>query len=159
MKGGTGIVVTRLGESLNEWSAPCAVSTGGVGWGLQMGAEVADFMIILNSPEAVEAFSSGSQVTLGGNVGVALGPVGRNGSVAANVHGGRLATDGVGPTPVHAAPSYAYSHSKGLFMGISLEGAMIKPRHDINAQYYGGPVSPRQILSGATPPPEAAKEL
>lgn len=159
VKGGSGIVVVRLGESLTEWSAPCAVSTGGVGWGLQLGAEVADFMIVLNSPQAVEAFSSGSQVTLGGNVGVALGPVGRNGGLNANVHGGRLATDGTGPTPMHTAQSYAYSHSKGLFMGISLEGAVIKPRHDINAQFYGGPVSPRQILSGQTPPPQSAKDL
>jgi len=158
VRGGTGIVVARLGESLSSWSAPCAVATGGLGWGFQIGAEVSDFIIVLNTHEAVEAFASGNQVSLGGNVGIAVGPVGRAGGLAANVHGGKLATGGV-DMPVNAAPCFSYSHSKGLFFGISLEGAVLKPRDDINSKFYQRPISAREILSGMMEPPAAAQPL
>lgn len=158
VQGGTGIVVARLGESLSSWSAPCAVGTGGLGWGFQIGAEVSDIVIVLNTHEAVEAFASGNQVSLGGNVGIAVGPVGRNGALAANVHGGKLATGGV-DMPVNAAPCFSYSHAKGLFFGISLEGAVIKPRDDVNSKFYQRPISAREILSGMMEPPAAAQPL
>ena len=121
-------------------------------------------MLVLNTQEAVEAFSSGNQVSLGGNVGIAIGPVGRNAGVSANVHGGELATKGEAEADglkakVAVAPCYAYSHSKGLFIGISLEGAVIKPRKDVNAKFYGSEASPREILSGMTLPPAAAEPL
>jgi len=120
VKVGTGIVVARLGDSLDSWSAPCAIGTAGVGMGFQWGAELTDFMIVLNTQEAVEAFASGNQVSLGGNVGIAVGPVGRNAGLSGNIHGGDLASrDEAGnKTKVQVAPCYAYSHSKGLFIGI-----------------------------------------
>lgn len=164
VKMGTGIVVARLGDSLDSWSAPCAIGTAGVGMGFQWGAELTDFMIVLNTQEAVEAFASGNQVSLGGNVGIAMGPVGRNAGVSGNIHGGDLAMrggeggGGIKP-PVRVAPCYAYSHSKGLFIGISLEGAVIKPRHDVNVKFYGPDIDSRLILSGSTPPPPIAEPL
>lgn len=62
VKCGSGLVVTRLGESLDSWSAPCAIGTAGLGFGFQWGAELTDFMLVLNTQEAIEAFASGSQV-------------------------------------------------------------------------------------------------
>jgi len=174
VKVGTGIVVCRLGElggpcpELDSWSAPCAIGTAGVGYGFQVGAELTDFMIVLNTQDAVEAFSSGSQVSLGGNVGIAVGPVGRNAGVSGNFHGGKLGTKS--SSNMGVAPCYAYSHSKGLFAGVSLEGAVIKPRNDVNSKFYNaaGPddedassskVSARELLSGVVPPPAAAQPL
>jgi lipid-binding SYLF domain-containing protein len=138
----------------------------GMGWGFQIGAELTDFMIVLNTPEAVEAFASGHQVSLGADVGIAIGPLGRNAGVSGNIHGGELASksdapEGAPKAKVGVAPCYAYSHSKGLFVGISLEGAVIKPRKDVNAAFYGQAreVTAREILSGMTLPPAACEGL
>ena len=152
----------------------------GMGWGFQIGAELTDFMIVLNTPEAVEAFASGHQVSLGGDVGIAIGPVGRSAAVSGNIHGGELssrshrgegaaaggggATSGYEKSKVGIAPCYAYSHSKGLFVGISLEGAVITPRKDVNAGFYAGgdqtqAPSAREILSGITQPPASCEGL
>lgn len=60
---------------------------------------------------------------------------------------------------IKVAPCYAYSHSKGLFVGVSLEGAVIRPRKDVNARFYGTDVTPREILSGMTSPPASAEAL
>jgi hypothetical protein len=60
-----------------RWSAPCAIATGGVGWGLVAGLDVTDYVIILNTVEAVRAFSGAGQVTIGAGIDIAVGPVGR----------------------------------------------------------------------------------
>jgi lipid-binding SYLF domain-containing protein len=73
-KGGDGVVIARNGGS---WSGPSFIGTGGAGWGLQIGAQVTDFVFVLNNNDAVRAFSRGGNVTLGGDVSVAAGPVGR----------------------------------------------------------------------------------
>lgn len=140
-RGGTGIVVSRLGKG---WSGPSAIGTGGAGFGLQIGAQVSEFVIILNTPDAVKAFSRGGNVSLGVDVSVAAGPVGRD-----------LAAD-VLPT----AAVYTYSRSQGLFAGVSLEGTVLVSRDDTNAQYYGRKaVTPAQILSGQVKPPKGAEGL
>ena len=138
-KGGEGGVIARTG---NGWSGPSFIGTGGAGWGLQMGAEVTDFVFVLNNGDAVRAFSRGGNVTLGGDVSAAAGPVGRD--VEANV------------TP--KAAIYTYSRSKGLFAGVSLEGAVIATEKGKNERYYGRSVTASQILSGkaAAPPGSAA---
>ena len=59
------------------WSAPSAIGTGSFGAGLQIGAELTDFVIILNNERAVKAFMMGGNVALGGNLSVAAGPIGR----------------------------------------------------------------------------------
>ena len=184
---GTGIVIARLGGTLDHmlagnvvlggeesefaplnegdgllskdgWSAPCAIGSAGVGFGFQIGAELTDVMLVLNTDSAVEAFSSGRQLTLGGTVGIAVGPVGRQ--ISGSGHMNKSAVK----QKMNAAPCYSYSHSKGelhvhvvwgstppattppppppppphpfkgLFAGISLEGAVIQPRTDVNAK-------------------------
>jgi lipid-binding SYLF domain-containing protein len=99
--------------------------------------------MILNTDAAVQAFSRDVNVTLGGDVSVAAGPIGRTASAAI--------------TPVAAI--YTYSRSQGLFAGISLEGTIIGTRNDANAEYYGRPMPPQEILSGKVPTPSGAMRL
>jgi SH3 domain-containing YSC84-like protein 1 len=139
-KGGRGVVVARTSHG---WSGPSFIATGGAGWGLQAGAQVTDFVIVLNADDAVRAFSRGGNVTIGADVSAAAGPVGRTASGAI--------------TPIAAV--YTYSKSKGLFAGVSLEGAVIGTQRESNFRYYGGPVRADEILSGITPPPPGAAPL
>ena len=140
VRGGTGVVVARIDKG---WSGPSAIGTGGIGAGLQAGAEVSELVIVLNTPAAVDAFSKGGNVTLSAALGAAAGPV------------GRTAEAGIAPQ----ATMYTYSRSQGLFAGISLEGAVIATRDEVNADYYGKPVAARDILSGKVQPPEGAQKL
>src|SRR5580704_373787 len=119
-KAGEGVVVARTGHG---WSGPSFIGTGGAGWGPQIGAQVTDFVIVLNTERAVRAFSKGGNVTLGADASVAAGPVGR--AAEADV------------TP--RAAIYTYSKSKGLFIGASLEGAVIGTRKGANEEYYRHP--------------------
>ena len=139
-KGGEGVVVARTGHG---WSGPSFVGTGGAGWGVQIGVEATDFVFVLNNRAAVRAFSKGGNVTLGADASVAAGPVGRD------------AHAGVTPT----AAIYTYSRTKGLFAGVSLEGAVIATRKGANERYYGRPVWAGDILSGRVPAPAGAAGL
>src|SRR6516225_10771521 len=73
-KGGQGVVIARTPRG---WSGPSFIATGGGGWGLQVGAQVTDFVIVLNNDAAVQAFSRGGNVTIGVDLSAAAGPVGR----------------------------------------------------------------------------------
>ncbi len=139
-RGGAGVVVAR---TKSGWSGPSAIGTGGAGFGFQIGAEVTEFVMILNTDAAVQAFSRDVNVTLGGDISVAAGPIGRTASAAV--------------TPVAAI--YTYSRSQGLFAGVSLEGTVIGTRNDTNAEYYGRRVTPEEILSGRVPSPPGATRL
>jgi len=139
-KGGEGVVVARTGHG---WSGPAFIGTGGAGFGLQIGAEVTDFVFVLNNEDAVRAFSHGGNVTIGADVSAAAGPVGRH------------AEADVAPV----AAIYTYSRSKGLFAGVSLTGAVIVSQEDANHRYYGKGVTPAEILNGKASPPAGAHEL
>jgi len=156
-QGGLGLVVARTktgwlrveqGRRLVQgrgvgWSGPSAIGTGGAGFGFQVGAEVTEYVMVLNTDAAVKAFSRGGNVTLGGDVSVAAGPVGRTASVAV--------------TPVAAV--YSYSRSKGLFAGIAVTGTVLVTRSRANQEYYGRKVTPEEILSGKVKPPANADRL
>lgn len=139
-RGGTGVVLARTEKG---WSGPSAIGTGGLGIGFQAGVEISEFVIILNTPAAVDAFAKQGNVTLGGNMTVAAGPI------------GRAAEAGV----ALQAAMYTYSRSQGLFAGVSLEGTGIGTRDQINAGYYGKPVTAGEILSGRVQPPGGAAKL
>jgi lipid-binding SYLF domain-containing protein len=139
-RGGTGIVVARTDK---VWSGPSAIGTGGIGVGFQAGIQVTEFVIILNTQEAVKAFSQGGNVTLGANLSAAVGPVGRS------------AEAGVAPQ----AAIYTYSRNQGIFAGVSLEGTVIATRYQANEEYYEKPVYPSDILAGNVKPPAGAQKL
>jgi lipid-binding SYLF domain-containing protein len=137
-KGGQGVVVARTG---NGWSGPSFIGTGGAGWGPQIGAQITEFVFILNTNRAVRAFSRDGNLTLGADASVAAGPVGREAQAA------------VTPT----AAIYTYSRTKGLFAGVSLEGTVIATQKTANERYYSRSVSAVEILSGGvSAPPRAA---
>jgi SH3 domain-containing YSC84-like protein 1 len=130
-----------------SWSAPSAIATVGGGFGGQIGFELTDFVFILNDMAAVRAFSQAASVTLGGNVSIAAGPVGRNAEAA-----GAASMKGV-------AGVFSYSKTKGLFAGVSLEGSVLIERRDANEKLYNGRITARQLLEGAIRPPPAADPL
>ncbi|KAI8913498.1 hypothetical protein EDD86DRAFT_200669 [Gorgonomyces haynaldii] len=141
-RAGSGLVVSRL--ETGEWSAPSAIYTVGGGLGWQVGAELTDYVIILNTKEAVDAFFA-ANVTLGGNLSVAAGPYGRSGEVAAEL--------------TKMASIFTYSNSQGLFAGVSLEGSVILERSDANEKFYKEKVAAKEILSGFVARPAAADVL
>jgi lipid-binding SYLF domain-containing protein len=114
-KAGSGLVIARLPDG--SWSAPSCIATGGVGWGLQIGADITDFVIVLNSEDgkrkrvstcadrsneplqALRAFAMGGNITIGGQISAAAGPIGTGGSLQASL--------------AHPAPMFSYSKSKG----------------------------------------------
>ncbi|TVY92594.1 SH3 domain-containing protein, partial [Lachnellula willkommii] len=142
---GNGIVVARLADG--SWSAPSAIGTGGAGFGGQIGFELTDFVFILNDAAAVRTFSQQGSLTLGGNVSIAAGPIGRNAEAA-----GAASLKGV-------AGVFSYSKTKGLFAGVSLEGSAIIERRDANEKLYGQRYTASQLLEGAVRPPPAAQPL
>ncbi|MBA3832480.1 MAG: hypothetical protein H0X34_11435 [Chthoniobacterales bacterium] len=139
-KGGQGVVVARTGRG---WSGPSFIGLGGAGWGLQIGAELSDFIFVLNTDAAVRAFSRDGNVKLGADVSASAGPVGRD--LQADV--------------TTTAAVYAYSRSKGLFAGVSVEGAVIATQKTANARYYGREVGSREILQGRVSPPPGTANL
>ncbi|XP_046552738.1 SH3 domain-containing YSC84-like protein 1 [Haliotis rubra] len=149
-RGGSGIVIAKLDDADEDsrtcgWSAPSAIGIAGLGGGFEIGAEVTDFVIILNKRSAVEAFSKGGNLTLGGNFTIAAGPLGRNieGDVSLR----------------SPAAMYTYSKTKGIFAGISIEGSGLIERKDANRKFYGQDIRAHQILVGEVDPPEGCDDL
>lgn len=139
-RGGTGVVVARTEKG---WSGPSAIGTGGLGVGFQAGVQVSEYVIILNTQEAINSFAKGNNLTLGGNLSAAIGPIGRSAEAA------------VAPQ----AAIYSYSRSQGIFAGVSLEGTVIATRYQQNEEYYGKPAFPGDIFSGDLKPPAGAQKL
>ena len=139
-RGGEGVVVARTPSG---WSGPSGIGTGGAGFGLQIGVQATEFVIVLNTPSAVRAFAQGGNFELGGDLSVAAGPVGRHTAA------------GVLPT----AAVYTYSRSQGAFAGVSLEGTVIITKNERNAEYYGRAVDAGDILGGKVAPPAGARAL
>jgi len=142
---GTGVIVAKLADE--SWSAPSAVQLSGLGWGLQVGAELTDVMLILTTDAAVNTFKSRAQVSVGAELGVSVGPIGR--SIESDVTAGNKG----------AAHAFSYAQSKGLFFGASLEASVIASRPDVNRIFYGEKVSPSSLLSGEYPRPKGCQPL
>lgn len=147
-RGGSGIVIAKLRDEFDYsegWSAPSAIGLAGLGGGFEVGMEVTDFVIILNTQSAVDAFSKGGNLTLGGNFTIAVGPLGRNieGDVAVR----------------SPAAIYTYSKTKGIFAGISIEGSALIERKDANRKFYERDIRAYEILAGEVEPPESCQAL
>lgn len=142
---GSGVVVARLADG--TWSAPSAIGTVGGGFGGQIGFELTDFVFILNDAAAVKTFAQVGSLTLGGNVSIAAGPVGRNAEAA-----GAASLKSV-------SGIFAYSKTKGLFAGVSLEGSVLIERRDANEKMYGRKLTARELLGGNIPVPPQAEPL
>jgi len=141
---GTGIFMKRL--SNNRWSPPASIVMTSVGVGLQAGGQKADIVIVLNDESSVRAFESHGQLKLGGDYAISAGPLGR--TVKAE-----LGLSGKG-----FVGCFSYSMSQGLFVGISLEGALLISRSTDNRGFYGTRHAHlRNIVQGEVPVPSGIK--
>jgi lipid-binding SYLF domain-containing protein len=127
--GGSGVLLAR-DEKTGKWSEPAFYTLGSGSFGLQFGAEASEVVLLIMTQRGVEALLT-STLKLGGDVSVAIGPVG--GGVQ-------------GATANLSADILSFARSKGLFAGISLEGAVVATRDDWNNAYYGKAVRPLDIL-------------
>ena len=121
--------------------------TRGEGFEGQIGFELTDFVFIFNDAAAVQSFSQKEFVTLGGNISIAAGPVGRNAEAS-----GTASMKGV-------AGVFSYSKTKGLFAGVSLESSILIERRYANEKLYHSRITAKQLLSGGVKPPPAAEPL
>ena len=138
---GNGVMSCR---SQGGWSAPVFVDLKGGSWGLQIGAQKTDLVLFFMSERGARSLVNHSKFTLGGNAAVAAGPMGRAGEADTDLH--------------LNAEIYSYAKSKGLFAGISLEGASLKVSDKATAVYYGGKASPKAILFASHEPPHMGQE-
>lgn len=123
--GGTGVLLAREGET-DIWSHPAFYTMGAGSIGLQVGFQVAELSLLIMTKKGLNALLS-TKVQLGGDVSVALGPIGA---------GAQAATTDI----------IAFSRTKGFYGGLSIEGAIISPRKKLNNLYYGQATTPLDIL-------------
>lgn len=127
--GGGGVLLVRDEKSESgDWSEPAFYNIGAVSFGLQAGADTSELMVVVRTQKGLEEFYR-SDFKLGADVGVSIGPMGSSASM-----------EGI------SADLVSFGRTKGAFMGMALNGAMIAVSDDSNAAYYGKPVRPTEIV-------------
>jgi lipid-binding SYLF domain-containing protein len=141
-KYGKGFVSCR--RDSGGWSAPAAVKVEGGSVGFQIGGSETDAILLVMNKGGIEKLLS-SKFTVGADASVAAGPVGRSSQAATDA---KL-----------NAEILTYSRSRGVFAGVSLDGATLRPDEDANAELYGSKLKNREIVMGNTQVPAPATEL
>lgn len=130
---GKGILVVRQND--NTWSNPAFITMTGASIGWQIGAQSSDIVLVFKSRKGVDDIQNG-KLTLGANASIAAGPVGRHTEIATDIR--------------FEVEVYSYSRSRGLFVGISLEGAGLTMDRRSNAAYYGSSsITPEEIFASS----------
>ena len=124
--GGTGVLLVREGKD-GDFSYPAFYTMGSVSLGLQIGGESAEVVLLVMSQKGIDTLLS-SNFKLGGDVSIALGPVGGGAK-------GDITTDFI-----------SYAKSKGLYAGLNLDGSYLSVRDSLNRAYYGKETSPADII-------------
>jgi lipid-binding SYLF domain-containing protein len=127
-KGGQGVISKRV---KGGWSAPAFFNLSGGSFGAQIGAQQTDYVLLIMNEDGVKGLLE-DKFEIGGEVGVAAGPVGREAAASTN--------------PTLDAGILSYSRSKGAFIGAALKGAVISPDNDLNESVYGSKAT--SILTG-----------
>ena len=143
---GRGVMVCRSGEDFNgAWGPPSMIALEGGSFGLQLGGQATDFVLLVMNRRGAEGILS-SKVKLGADASAAAGPKGRDATAATDV--------------TMRAEILAYSRSRGLFAGVSLEGSTLRPDHEANKKLYGKDLSARDIvLRRVVRAPASARQL
>ena len=128
--GGSGVLVVR-DEKTNEWSYPAFFTLGGASIGLQFGGQASEVVLLVMTQKGVDSLMS-TTLKLGADASVAVGPIGRG------IEGST--------TPNLSADLLSFSKAKGLFAGMSLEGAAVAARDALNTSYYKEPTKTIDIL-------------
>ena len=143
VKYGRGVVACRKTGGVG-WTAPASIRVEGGSFGIQGGVSEQDVLLLVMNDTGMKHLLS-NKFTLGGEATAAAGPVGRDLSAQTDA--------------VMRAELLSYSRSRGLFAGLSLQGATLRPDADSNRELYGRDVQNAEILSGKLPPPVAAAKL
>jgi SH3 domain-containing YSC84-like protein 1 len=138
-KGGKGVATCR---TANGWSAPAFITISGGSWGLQIGVEAVDVVLIIQNEKGMQRLLS-SNFQIGADASAAAGPVGRHAEAG---------TDWKMDTEI-----LTYSRAKGAFAGLTLEGASLRQDDDSRHAIYGRNVTTRAILLGKVATPSAAR--
>jgi len=143
---GRGAMVCRSGKSFDgAWGAPAMYAIEGGSFGLQLGGEATDLVLLVMNSRGAESLLN-SQVKLGGNASVAAGPKGRTAEASTDT--------------TLRAEMLSYSRSRGLFAGVSLSGSSLRPDDDASAEVYGRKLTARRIITGkAMTVPESGQRL
>lgn len=140
-KRGKGIAMVKLEDG--SWSNPVFVTITGGSVGFQAGVQAVDLVLIFKSRETLQNIGNGS-FTLGGDISVTAGPVGRNSTASTDIN--------------LEAEVYSYSRSKGLFAGISIAGSAIDVDAKANESFYGKPVDAESLFGDSTTDNSASVE-
>ena len=140
-KYGRGFAACRKPDG-QGWGAPSAIKVEGGSFGFQLGVSETDVIMLMMNRRGMERLTS-SKFTLGGDASVAAGPVGRETTAQTDV--------------TMRAEILSWSRSRGVFAGIALNGATLRPDDDAITDLYGSGKQPKDILMGATPIPALAK--
>jgi len=143
---GRGAMTCRTGEHYSgPWSAPSMMALEGASIGFQIGGQATDFVLLIMNPRGARAILK-SKVKLGADASVAAGPKGRTAEASTDA--------------TLRAEVLSYSRSRGLFAGVSLEGATVRPDNDANERVYGKDISAHDIIFGhRVKPPKAAQRM
>ena len=128
---GRGVVICRKNEGTGPWCAPSMISLSGGSFGFQLGGQSTDVLMLFMSPDSLKQLLK-DKLTIGGDVSAVAGPKGRTISAETSL--------------TMRAEIVTYARSRGLFAGISLEGAVIKPDADANESLYGEKVNAVDLL-------------
>jgi lipid-binding SYLF domain-containing protein len=142
-KYGRGFILCR-NKNGRGWSAPGGVKVEGGSVGFQIGGSETDVVMLLMNQAAIDKLLS-SKFTIGGDASVAAGPVGRTSSAKTDAQ-------------LHAE-LLSYSRARGLFAGVSLDGATLRPDDDANKDMYGRKMSNQEVVLGNVKPPRTAARL
>jgi SH3 domain-containing YSC84-like protein 1 len=143
---GRGAMTCRTGEHFTgPWSAPTMMALEGGSFGLQLGGQATDFVLLVMNPRGAHAILK-SKVKLGADASAAAGPKGRTADASTDA--------------TLRAEVLSYSRARGLFAGLSLEGSTLRPDNDANGRIYGKKVeAPSIVFKGAVAVPPAAQKL
>jgi len=143
---GRGELVCRNGGKMNgAWGAPVMYSMDQGSLGIQLGSTETDFVLAVMHSKGVDAILNGKK-KLGGEAGVAAGPTGADAT-------------GYNAADMKSSDVLTYSRSKGLFAGVSLEGASIEADNEANRKLYGKEIGAKEIVTGALAVVPAAEPL
>ena len=143
---GRGAMTCRSGEHFNgPWSAPTMMALEGGSFGLQIGGQATDFVLLIMNDRGANSVLS-SKVKLGADASAAAGPKGRNAEASTDV--------------TLRAEILSYSRARGLFAGISLAGSTVRPDNTANQRVYKKTIAPQDVVfKGAVPVPASAQKF
>lgn len=140
---GKGFAICRKGHGMG-WGDPAAVRVEGGSFGFQIGGSSTDVVMLIMNESGMRKLDR-DKFTVGADASVAAGPVGR--------------TAAAGTDAYMSAEILSWSRAKGLFAGIALNGATLRPDMDDNKELYGQRLNTKEVLNMSSPPPEAAQHL